>query len=83
LGQEHLLLGEEDSPSARIMVKIAMWNVCLATKKDFITRSIVDNNIDIGCLQETEILVGFLLIDLTSSITTERLKIKTSNQGSA
>ena len=39
------------------MIRVASWNVCLglATKKTEITRMIIDEKIDVCCLQETDI----------------------------
>ena len=41
-------------------IKIATWNVCLglASKKDLVKKYIQDNNIDVCCLQETELNVN-------------------------
>ena len=49
------------------MIKIATWNVCLGltTKIPEIARTIVEENIDICCLQETEILSETKDSDLT------------------
>ena len=42
-------------------LKIGIWNLCLglANKKDLVTTSLSALNIEICCLQETEIQVGF------------------------
>ena len=48
-------------------MKIASWNVCLGltTKKDIVSKQIVDNKIDICCIQEAEIQNGFSINNLT------------------
>ena len=42
-------------------MNIATWNLCLgiANKKDTVTAYLSTNNIQVCCLQETEILPGF------------------------
>ena len=46
---------------AKTKLSIATWNVCLgvANKKDMITDCLKNKNIDICCLQETEIPMNF------------------------
>ena len=48
-------------------MKIASWNVCLGltTKKDIVSKQIVNNKIDICCIQEAEIQNGFPINNLT------------------
>ena len=48
-------------------MKIATWNVCLGltTKKEIVSRTIVEEDIDICCIQEAEIPVGFPINELT------------------
>ena len=38
-------------------IKIATWNLCLGlkSKKDYVSKVIIDENIDICCLQETDL----------------------------
>ena len=50
-------------------MKIATWNVCLGltTKKDEISRTLIQNNIDICCIQEADIPINFPINDLTIS----------------
>ena len=53
------------TPSQVIMVvndlKIGTWNLCLGlpNKKDIVTNYLNDNKIDLCCLQETEVQMGF------------------------
>jgi exonuclease III len=48
-------------------MKIATWNVCLGltTKKEIVSRTIVEEDIDICCIQEAEIPAGFPINELT------------------
>ena len=57
-------------------MKIATWNVCLGltTKKEIVSRTIVEEDIDICCIQEAEIPVGFPINELTSKIIQSKLK---------
>jgi exonuclease III len=43
-------------------IKIATWNLCLGlgSKKDLVQKYILENNIDICCVQETEIDNNFM-----------------------
>ena len=42
-------------------IKIGTWNLCLGlpNKKDIVTRYLIENNIAICCLQETEVPVNY------------------------
>ena len=42
-------------------LKISTWNLCLGlpNKKDLLTNSLNFNQIDVCCLQETEVVKGF------------------------
>ena len=44
------------------MVKIATWNVCLGlkSKKEYVKSKIIEEKIDICCIQESEIPKDFL-----------------------
>ena len=48
-------------------MKISTWNVCLGltTKKDEVSRILINNNIDICCIQEAEIPLNFPINDLS------------------
>jgi exonuclease III len=50
-------------------MKIATWNLCLGltTKKESFSKTIVEEDIDICCIQETEIPVGFPIKKNTKS----------------
>jgi hypothetical protein len=54
--------GREDQSHGRIAsmmsnIKIATWNLCLglASKKELVKKYIHDNNLDVCCLQGTEL----------------------------
>ena len=42
-------------------IKIGTWNLCLGlpNKKDIVTRYLKENNVDVCCLQETEVQLDF------------------------
>ena len=48
-------------------LNIATWNLCLgiANKKDTVTSYLTSNNIQVCCLQETEVNLGLTVKKLT------------------